>query len=213
MFTLNTSKVGVATDNLVTFSTQNKTTYNGVEFTMNARGSKYLVFGGVTTDRRASATCDERDNPNSARFCDSFPPFRTTVKVSGAYSFPGDVQVSGSFASIPGPGVSANYIVTPAIAGRPIIGSTAGTASTTVNLVESGTLFLDYQNRLDLRLGKTFRLDRYKVQGFADIFNVLNKGTVVRVNETFAASGTNQWLTPTGIMDGRYVRFGLQMSF
>jgi hypothetical protein len=213
MFTLNTGKVGVATDNLVTFSTQNKTTYNGVEFTMNARGAKYLMFGGVTTDRRASATCDERDNPNSARFCDSFPPFRTTVKLSGAYTFPYDIQVSGSFASIPGPGVSANYTVTSAIANRPIIGSTAGAASTVVNLVESGTLFLDKQNRLDLRLGKTFRLDRYRIQGFADVFNVFNAGTVIRVNETFAASGTNQWLTPTGILEGRYVRFGLQMSF
>jgi len=213
MFTLNNTKVGVATDNFVTFSTQNKTTYNGVEFTANARGAKYLLFGGVTTDRRASATCDERDNPNSARFCDSFPPFRTTVKVSGAYTFPYDVQVSGSFASIPGPGVSANYTVTSAIANRPIIGSTAGAASTVINLVESGTLFLDYQKRLDLRLGKTFRMDRYKIQGFADVFNVFNAGTVVRVNETFAASGTNQWLTPTGILEGRYVRFGLQMSF
>jgi hypothetical protein len=179
MFTLNNTKVGVATDNFVTFSTQNKTTYNGVEFTANARGAKYLLFGGITTDRRASSTCDERDNPNSARFCDSFPPFRTTVKVSGAYTFPYDVQVSGSFASIPGPGVSANYTVTSAIANRPIIGSTAGAASTVINLVESGTLFLDYQRRLDLRLGKTFRLDRYKIQGFADVFNVFNAGTVV----------------------------------
>ena len=79
--------------------------------------------------------------------------------------------------------------------------------------MESGTLFLDYQKRLDLRLGKTFRMDRYKIQGFADVFNVFNAGTVIRVNETYAASGANQWMTPTGILDGRYVRFGLQMSF
>jgi hypothetical protein len=222
MFTLNTGKVGVATDNLVTFSTQNKTTYNGVEFTMNARGAKYLVFGGVTTDRRTSVTCDERDNPNGLRFCDSTLPaagvglagvFRTTVKASAAYTFPYDIQASGSFASIPGPNVRANYTVTSLIAGRPIIGSTAGTASTDINLVEPSTMFLDRQNRLDLRLGKTFRLDRYKIQGFADVFNVFNAGTVIRVNETYAASGVNQWMTPTGILDGRYVRFGLQMSF
>jgi len=46
-----------------------------------------------------------------------------------------------------------------------------------------------------------------------DVFNVFNKGTVIRVNETYAASGTNQWMTPTGILEARYVRFGLQMSF
>ena len=229
MYTLNGGKVGVATDNLVTFSTQNKTTYDGVEFTVNARGAKYLVFGGITTDRRTSTSCDgdnsattARDNPNGLRFCDSTLPaagvglagvFRTTVKASAAYTFPYDIQVSGSFSSIPGPNVSANYTVTSAIAGRPIIGSTAGAASTVINLVEPSTMFLDRQNRLDLRLGKTFRVDRYKMQGFMDVFNVFNKGTVIRVNETYAASGTNLWLTPTGILDGRYVRFGLQMSF
>ena len=69
--------------------------------------------------------------------------------------------------------------MTSAIAGRPIIGSTAGAASIVVNLVEPGTLFLDYQNRLDLRLGKTFRFGRTKIQGFADIFNVFNAGTVL----------------------------------
>src|SRR5262249_27563639 len=233
MYTLNANRVGIATDNLISYSTLNQTTYNGVEFTMNARGSKYLLFGGVTTDRRISSTCDgdnvtsgdpvgsARDNPNRSRFCDSNLPtagqapnlFRTTGKVSGAYSFPYDIQLSGSFGAIPGPAVSANYTVTSAIAGRPIIGSTSGAASTVINLVEPGTVFLDYQNRLDMRIGKTFRIDRLKLQGFVDVFNVFNAGTVIRVNETYANAGTNFWLAPTGILDGRFARFGLQMSF
>ncbi len=87
MYTLTTGGFSAVVDNLVTFSTQNKTTYNGVEFTANARGTKYLLFGGVTTDRRASTTCDGdttattgRDNPNGLRFCDSVPPYRTTSR-------------------------------------------------------------------------------------------------------------------------------------
>src|SRR5204862_6185013 len=102
------------------------------------RGSKYLLFGGMTTDKRASTSGDERDNANGLRFCDSVPPFRTTFKASGAYNFPYDVQLSGSFSSIPGGGLSANYTVTSAIANRTIIGSTAGAATTVVNLIEPG---------------------------------------------------------------------------
>ena len=231
MYTLNPAKVGVATDNLITYSTINKTSYDGVEFTANARGEKFLLFGGVTTDRRISTSCDgdsgtagnsARDNPNFIRFCDSTLPaagvglagvFRTSVKASAAYSFPYDVQLSGTFASIPGPNVSANYTVTSAVAGRPIIGSTAGAASTVINLVQPSTMFLDYQNRLDMRLGKSFRYNQSRFQVFMDIFNVFNAGTVVRVNETYANAGTNLWLTPTGIVDGRYVRFGAQLTF
>ena len=135
------------------------------------------------------------------------------MKASGAYTLPYDVQVSGSFSSIPGGGISANYTVTSAIAGRTIIGSTAGAATTVINLVEPGTLFLDRQNRLDLRFGRTFRSGNTKFQPFADIFNVANVGTVTSVNQTYAASGTNLWLTPQTIVDGRYVRFGVQINF
>jgi hypothetical protein len=213
MYTLNANKVGVATDNLVTYSSLNTTTYNGLEFTANARRDKFIVFGGITTDRRASTSCDARDNPNDLRFCDAVPPFRTTVKLSASYNLPYDIQMSGSFSSIPGPGVNANFTVTSLIAGRAIIGSTAGTASTVVNLIEPGTVFLDNQNRLDLRFGRTFRLDRMKIQGFADVFNVLNAGTVLGVNQTYSLGAANAWFTPTTIMDGRYVRFGMQMSF
>ena len=231
LYTLNTNKVGVATDNLLTGSTQNKTTYNGFEVTANMRRDKFIVFGGVTTDRLITSNCDGssatdgtsgRDNPNGLRFCDSVRAtagqpagvYKTTLKASAAYSFPYDIQLSGSFSAIPGPAVAANYTVTSAIAGRPIVGNTAGAASVVVNLVQPNTVFLDYQNRLDLRVGKTFRFGQTRIQGFADIFNVFNAGTALTVNQTYGAvAATNAWMTPTTIMDGRYVRFGMQLNF
>ena len=222
MYTLNTTAVGRATDNLRTFSTLNSTIYNGFEVSGNLRRQKLLLFGGLNVDRRAQIDCDgttssttsPRDNPNGLRFCDSVPPYRSTFKMSFAYQLPWDFQASGTFMAIPGPRVEANYTVTPAIAGRPIVGTTAGGTTISVNLVESNTMFLDYQKKLDLRFARSFRFDRYRLQGFADVFNVLNAGTVVRVNETYGANpATNAWLTPLGIMAGRYVRFGLQMSF
>ena len=119
MFNLNANKVGTATDGLYTFSTANQTIYNGFELSANVRRNKFLMFGGVTTDRRATTSCDgstatngtpnatsgtsARDNPNASRFCDSPPPFRTTFKASAAYSFPWDVQLSGSYLGDPRP--------------------------------------------------------------------------------------------------------------
>ncbi|MDP3719428.1 MAG: TonB-dependent receptor [Acidobacteriota bacterium] len=215
MHSLNANKLGVATDNLRTFSDINTSVYNGFEVSANARFTKLLLFGGITTDRRATTSCDERDNPNSARFCDAVPPFRTTFKMSAAYQLPYEFQLSGSFLSRPGPSVAANYTVTAGIAGRPIVGSTAGATTIGVNLVQPNTVFLDTFNQLDLRLGRTFRVgNRTRIQGFADFFNILNAGTVTRVNETYGANpATNAWMRPTAIMDARYIRFGMQMSF
>ena len=122
--------------------------------------------------------------------------------------------MSGTFQAIPGQAISAYYTVTSAIAGRTVVASTAGANTMPVNLVESNTKFLDYRNQLDMRVGKTFRFGQTRIQGFADIFNLLNAGTVLRVNETYGANpATNPWLTPLTIMDGRYVRFGMQMNF
>jgi len=209
-----TALVGIATDNLRTFSSINTTTYNGVEFSANARLSKLLMFGGITTDKRANTTCDERDNPNSKRFCDAVPPFRTTVKASFSYQLPADFQLSGTFLAQPGPSVAANYTVTAAIAGRTIIGGTSGSTTIGVNLIQPNTMFLDYKNQFDLRVAKNFHVNSKRIQVFADIFNLLNAGTVLRVNETYGSNpATNAWKTPTGIMDGRYIRFGTQMRF
>jgi Carboxypeptidase regulatory-like domain len=227
-YTLNPAKNGVASDTLQTFSGVNKTVYDGFEVSTNSRLGKALVFGGVTTERTQSTACDgststvnpnARDNPNGLRFCDNNAPtatkvFRTTIKASASYTLPYDVLVSASFLARPGSNVNANYTVTSAIAQRPIIGSTAGTPSITVNLIEPNTLFLPYQNQLDGRVGRNFKFGRFKTQGFVDVFNLLNAGTATTASNTYGSNpATNTWLRPTAILLGRYARFGLQMNF
>jgi hypothetical protein len=221
MYSLNQSALGTPSDTLVTFSTLNNNIYNGVDFGANARFGRGFFFAGITTERTETLNCDgstgattTRDNPNGLRFCDNVPPFRTQFKGSAAYTMPLDVQVSGSFRSTPGSSVSANYPVTSAIAGRTIYGNVGGTQSITVNLLEPNTLFLDRVNQMDARVGKTFRFGRFQAQGFVDIFNVLNAGTVTSVNTTYGANpATRTWMNPTALLTGRTIRFGTQWEF
>ena len=217
IWTLDPSKVGTATDNLRTFSTLNTRIYNGYDLNVMARvGDKAFLVSGVTHERLETNNCDgtARDNPNNLRFCAPSAPFRTLFKVSGAYELPYSFQLSGAFFMRPGADIAANYTVTSAIAGRTIITSTAGVAQMTVNLIEPNTMFRDYINNLDLRVARTFRFGRYRMQGMVDIYNVFNAGTVTTLNTTFGAVATTRvWLNPTGIQNSRYLRFGAQFNF
>ena len=67
MHTLNANKVGVATDNLRTFSDINRTVYNGFELSANLRREKLLLFGGINTERRASTDATARPRRDHAR--------------------------------------------------------------------------------------------------------------------------------------------------
>ena len=215
MYTLDPAKRGVATQNLRTYSTgrygpKNFSTYNGFEVSANARiGDRLLAFGGVTADKSQSDNCDQPDNPNSRRFCDAPGRVRTTVKASAVYRLPWDFQVSGFFLARPGASLSANYTVNAAVAGRPVLGSTAGATSISVNLLEPNTLFLPYQNQLDGRVTKSLRVGRARMEVFADIFNMFNANTTTTVNNTFGTA----WQQPQGILQGRYFRFGTQWNF
>ncbi|MGQ0736962.1 MAG: TonB-dependent receptor [Acidobacteriota bacterium] len=215
MYTLNPNKVGTPTDNLRTFSTSNSRVYNGVDLTVNARiGNRAFLLGGITTERLETNSCDQRDNPNSLRFCDASSPFRTILKASGAYELPFDFQISGAFYARPGADIAANYTVTSAIAGRPIIASTAGASQISVNLIEPNTMLRDYINNLDVRITRTFRLGRYRLQGLVDIYNLLNAGTVTTLSQTYGSNpATNLWSRPQALQTARYVRFGAQLNF
>ena len=212
----------------ITYSTQNKSSYNGIEVSANVRRDKFILFGGVTTDRLVTSNCDgsttldvgargasARDNPNSLRFCDvtlatSGQPagvFRTTVKASAAYSFPYDVQLSGSFIVDSGSGRQ-----------RRLHGDLRDRGPAIIGIDDRHRVHHRESRRAELALPRLPEPSRHaprqdvprsttrKIQGFVDIFNVLNAGTVMSVNQTYGAvAATNAWLTPTH-HHGRAVR-------
>ena len=151
--------MGTATDNLRTFTTSNQRVYNGVDLQVMARiRSGGFVLAGLTTDKLSTTSCDVRDNPNNLRFCDPATPFRTVQSVgfvSAAVGLPGERELYRPA----GRQRLGELHRDQRIAGRPIIGSTAGATQISVNLIEPNTMFRDYIHQLDTRFAKTSASD------------------------------------------------------
>jgi Carboxypeptidase regulatory-like domain len=202
-------------DSVSTFSSTNSRVYDGVEVSVNARLPRNgFLFGGITTERTATNDCDGPatstntpggSNPDNLRFCDRVPPFRTLYKLSGGYTLPFDVQISGSLQAVPGASIEANYTYNSAVAGVTLTGAN----SRTTNLVEPNTMFYDYQTQLDGRASRSFRFGRRRVQAYVDVFNLLNASSVASVNQTFGAN----WLRPLVVMQARRFQLGARLDF
>jgi hypothetical protein len=145
-------------------------------------------------------------------FCQQESPFLTQWKGLGSYTVPRiAVQVSGTFQSLPGPHVAANYVVTNAIIaqsstlGRPLVGVT----NITANIAEPGSVYGERLNQLDLRIAKLFRFGSRRVSANFDLYNALNGNPVVSLNSTYGAA----WQTPTAILQSRFVKISGQFDF
>ncbi|MGE3513103.1 MAG: hypothetical protein AB7N65_29940, partial [Vicinamibacterales bacterium] len=201
-------------DELVTFAdTFGKRTeiYNGADLTLNARlPGRAFVQGGINIGRTATNDCDVRPDSPQRVFCDIRPLFLTDVKLAVSYPLPWwELQLSGTVLSSPGPEITANYAASSnevaGSLGRPL----ASGRTTTVPLIEPGTMYGERLNQLDLRLAKNFKLSRYTFRGLLDLYNVFNANTVLALNTTYGP----RWLTPLNILPGRFVKFGMQMTF
>src|SRR5439155_5060548 len=124
IYNVNPAFAGLVNE-LDTNSSNNSRTYNGVDFTFNARfKSGATLLGGTSTGKLHAVTCDVAD-PNQLRGCDAEQPFRTQFKVSAMYPLPYAFRVSAVFQSMPGVletrtasndgDVTINYIVNRAI--------------------------------------------------------------------------------------------------
>lgn len=216
------STVGLI-DNLVTLASNYGDQFehwNGVDFTMNARLSNVLLQGGVSTGKSMLDDCQIRaDLPEAAAtnpFCRTETPFLTQVKMLGSYTLPWDVQIAGTFQSIPGPQITASATYTRAQV-LPELGRNLVTSTVAVPLVRPGTLYGDRLNQIDLRFAKIFRSGQRRVQVMADIYNLMNGNVVTSLSNTFGATTGaltgSAWLIPQAILPGRIAKFGVQVNF
>jgi hypothetical protein len=191
--------------------------YQGIEIGANTRFSGgSFVNVGVNLEKRLLDTCttDRIDNPE-AQFCRTVSPYRPDVKVSGAYPLPAGMQVSATYQISPGPQITATWRPTSGVI-RPALGrhlAAGPTATKAVQLIEPQTLFSGYLNQLDLRLSKMFRFNRYRLRLNANLYNTLNNAFVSSVNTTFSTSTSSQFMRPTGVLQGRLFKIGVQLEF
>jgi hypothetical protein len=186
--------------------------FRGVDVSVQARLGNGLTFqGGTSTGRTITDQCDvtpKVDSPSS-RFCRVEPPFLTQFKGLGSYIVPKiDVRVSGTYQSLPGPHIAANYVagnaeVIPNL-GRPL----AGVANITFNMAEPGSVYGERLHQLDLRFAKLVRFSGRTVAFNVDLYNALNANPVVLLNNNYAA-----WQVPQGILQARFVKLSAQLDF
>jgi hypothetical protein len=137
-------------------------------------------------------------------------PFLTQLKMLGAYTIPRiEVQVAGTFQSIPGPVVQANFQFPTAVVaqslGRPLSGN-AATAQ--VNLIAPASEFGDRLNQLDFRIGKILRFAGVRTALNVDLYNALNSNAVLTENASFAV-----FRQPLSVLNPRLIKFSANVDF
>jgi hypothetical protein len=215
LYDLNPAAVGRPVDNYFTRADKiGKQTevWHGVDLTTDMRLQGVRLQGGLSMGQTTTDDCDVQtkvDNP-SPLYCRVETKFVTQIKLLGVYTVPRvDVQVAGTYQSLAGPEIAANYnapnsAVIPSL-GRPLSNNAQ---NVTVNLVEPGTMYGERMHQVDLRLSKLFRARGTRTSVNLDVYNLFNSNTPLQLNNNYAV-----WLTPQRILLARFFRISAQLDF
>jgi hypothetical protein len=218
LYDLKPASFGLRAENFVTHASNygDQTEYwHGIDFTLNARPRQGLLLqGGTSTGRTVTDDCELvarlPELSQTDPFCHVATNWLTQVKLLGSYTVPRiDVLVSGTFQSLPGPEILADFVALNAEV-RPSLGRdlAGGARNVTVSIVEPGTLYGDRANQLDIRVAKILRFGRTRANVGVDIYNAFNSSAVLTQNNSFGA-----WQAPTEILLARFVKLNLQLDF
>tara|TARA_B100001123_G_scaffold449080_1_gene612881 strand:- start:27537 stop:30554 length:3018 start_codon:yes stop_codon:yes gene_type:complete len=203
-------------------------TWQGLDFTIDARIENLLLQGGVSTGSLSHDYCEIAANlpetmrafnaPIPARsafgdtapidYCNRNEAWLTQVKLLGSYTLPYGIQVAGTLQNQPGPERAAEARITTNSLGRALTYFPSGVQ---LNLIEPGSEYGDRFSQFDIRFTKIFEIGSRGTQFRAmfDIFNVFNANTVTMEQPAYGAD----WLAPQVIMPGRLAKFAFQLDF
>jgi hypothetical protein len=226
-------------DNYVTFETDygpaRVNYWHGIEVSASARMRNGLTFqGGTSTGREVEDECEVIENytravgttsfTRSPRNCREVDPFRTTFRGSASYTVPKvDVLVSAIVRLSPAPELTASYnfpntYVAEQLGHLPA-GGTAN-ANQTVALLDENQMYSDKRHRqVDMRFAKIFRFGSTRADFGVDLYNLFNVNTPTAFDGTYdvtPAAGLGpggEWLRPTTIVQPRFARLNLTVSF
>ena len=136
------------------------------------------------------------------------------VQLAASFQFkPGTLGLGGNDSASNGASVNANYAVTSAVAGVPLLNG-----QQSVNLLVPGELYGEYVRQVDLRAGKILRFGRTRTLVAIDVYNLFNANPGLTYQQTFApATATSAagatWYNPTSLLMPRFVRFNMTFDF
>ena len=233
--------LGLPVNNTLTLSSNygGETNINqGFDFTAQARFSRAFVQGGMTISKRIFDQCNLVDAgilayvvtaatevaeqfPDGKKACHQDLDYRPDFKLLGSYTLPLDIQLSGTYQFVRGvqtggaaPSILATWTAMPASATTLGRAYSAGATTKSANLMPVG---YDYGpnnlQQFDLKIAKSFRVDRYRFRVDLDAYNLFNSDWPFTVTSTFSTAATSAWLRPTNVLQARFVKLGMQFEF
>ncbi len=209
------------------FEPTRKNVYNGVDVAFNYRfGRGGLLYGGTALGRKSvdrcglpepgTATSSTAADP--AQFCSYTVPNEALAqfKVSGSYPMPYGIQLSAVYVNSPGIPITATSSLPNAAASAGLGRNLAAcgtqavcTAAKTIALIQPFSEFEERLTKFDVRVAKTFSIDRLRIQPRLDLYNVFNSNTITSINTTFGPA----FRRPLSFLDGRFAKIGVQVDF
>ena len=254
-------KFGLA-DNFLTFANNVGGAYNnfsGFDVTVNARLRPITIQGGTSSGKVVEDSCGVvRNHPEyyifgpwggtdgfldtflgglgqwPQAFCHRESGWKTNVKGLAIYEVPRiDVQLSGTFRSLPYPGNEFPSVQSQSLGGTVLALNIPGVVNQTslgrpfgsgnvvqfLNIVQPGALYGNRLNAVDLRVSKVLRgiiSKEGRTHVNFDLYNLFNSNTTEVYQRNYTAPSTlprSTYLDPLSIMSARYFKLGAQIDF